>query len=110
MTVREQVDEVTGMATKVVVETKDPNSRPRISIKDDSGKTAKLTTESDRLCRYFHAVGANIVVSEGSIMYPGDVMAKIPRRPPRPETSPVDCTRALPSCSKHASQGSDGYQ
>ena len=55
MTVREQVDEVTGLATKVVVETKDPDSRPRISIKDDSGKTAKLTLESRALCPLFHA-------------------------------------------------------
>jgi len=38
-TVREQVDEDTGLSSKVVVESKDPDSRPRISIKDDKGKT-----------------------------------------------------------------------
>ncbi len=92
MTVREQVDEVTGLATRVVVETKDPDSRPRISIKDDAGKTAKLTLESERYARYFMPVGANIVVAEGSMMYPGDVMAKIPRE----TTKTKDITGGLP--------------
>jgi DNA-directed RNA polymerase subunit beta' len=92
MTVREQVDEVTGMSTKVVVETKNPDSRPRISIKDDSGKTTKLPAESGRYARYFMPVGANIVVSEGSMMYPGDAMAKIPRE----TTKTKDITGGLP--------------
>jgi DNA-directed RNA polymerase subunit beta' len=92
MTVREQVDEVTGMSTRVVVETKNPDSRPRISIKDDSGKTTKLTAESGRYARYFMPVGANIVVSEGSMMYPGDAMAKIPRE----TTKTKDITGGLP--------------
>jgi len=92
MTVREQVDEMTGMSTKVVVETKNPDSRPRISIKDDSGKTTKLPAESGRYARYFMPVGANIVVSEGSMMYPGDAMAKIPRE----TTKTKDITGGLP--------------
>ncbi len=92
MTVREQVDEVTGMSTKVVVETKNPDSRPRISIKDESGKTTKLPAESGRYARYFMPVGANIVVSEGSMMYPGDAMAKIPRE----TTKTKDITGGLP--------------
>jgi len=92
MTVREQVDEVTGMSTRVVVETKNPDSRPRISIKDESGKTTKLPAESGRYARYFMPVGANIVVSEGSMMYPGDAMAKIPRE----TTKTKDITGGLP--------------
>ena len=35
VTMSEQVDEVTGLARKVVIESKDPDARPRISIKDD---------------------------------------------------------------------------
>ena len=92
MTVREQVDEVTGLSSRVVVETKNPDSRPRISIKDESGKTTKLTSESGRYARYFMPVGANIVVSEGSMMYPGDAMAKIPRE----TTKTKDITGGLP--------------
>ena len=30
----EQVDEVTGLSRKVIIESKDPDLRPRISIKD----------------------------------------------------------------------------
>jgi len=92
LTVREQVDEVTGLATKVVVETKDPNSRPRISIKDDTGKTVRLASESERYARYFMPVGANIVVAEGSVVSPGDVLAKIPRE----TTKTKDITGGLP--------------
>ena len=92
LTVREQVDEVTGMSTKVVVETKDPNSRPRISIKDDAGKTVRISIESERYARYFMPVGANIVVTEGSTIYPGDVLSKIPRE----TTKTKDITGGLP--------------
>ncbi len=92
VTVREQVDEVTGLATKVVAETKDPNSRPRISIKDESGKTAKISAESERYARYFMPVGANIIVREGSLVSPGDVLSKIPRE----TTKTKDITGGLP--------------
>jgi DNA-directed RNA polymerase subunit beta' len=92
LTVREQVDEVTGLSTRVVVETKDPNSRPRISIKVDAGRTARLSLESERYARYFMPVGANIVVTEGSSVSPGDVLSKIPRE----TTKTKDITGGLP--------------
>jgi len=91
-TVREQVDEVTGLASRVVVESKDPDSRPRISIKDDKGKTVKITAEKERYARYFMPVGANIVVNEGDQVLPGDVLAKITRE----TTKTKDITGGLP--------------
>jgi DNA-directed RNA polymerase subunit beta' len=91
-TVREQVDEVTGLSSKVVVESPDPESRPRISIKDDKGKTLKLSDERERDARYFIPVGANVVVNEGDVIAPGDIIAKITR-----ETSKTkDITGGLP--------------
>ena len=39
---REEVDEVTGLSRKVIIDYPDQNLRPRISIKDQHGKTAKL--------------------------------------------------------------------
>ncbi|MBM4309715.1 MAG: DNA-directed RNA polymerase subunit beta' [Deltaproteobacteria bacterium] len=94
-TMREQVDEVTGLASKVVVELKDQrdhDSRPRISLKDAKGKTIMLPGEKERPARYFMPVGANIVVSEGDELQPGDVLAKITR-----ETSKTkDITGGLP--------------
>ncbi|MDZ4224816.1 MAG: DNA-directed RNA polymerase subunit beta', partial [bacterium] len=42
ISLREQVDEVTGLATKVVTTPKKADYRPRITIKDSKGETAKL--------------------------------------------------------------------
>ncbi len=93
VTVREQVDEVTGLSSKMVVESKDPDMRPRISMKDEKGKTLKIGTPGkQREARYFMPVGANIVVAEGATVAPGDVIAKITR-----ETSKTkDITGGLP--------------
>ena len=43
-TMQEQVDEVTGLSRKVIVEFKGGDLRPRVSIKDSKGKTAKLAS------------------------------------------------------------------
>ncbi|MCK7467302.1 MAG: hypothetical protein MZU91_03575 [Desulfosudis oleivorans] len=42
-TMQEQVDEVTGLSRKVIVEFKGGDLRPRVSIKDNKGKTAKIS-------------------------------------------------------------------
>ncbi len=90
-TVSEQVDEVTGLSRKVVVESKDPELRPRISIKDEKGNTKKLPN-SENQARYLLPVGANVTVSEGEEVQPGDVIAKIPRE----TTKTKDITGGLP--------------
>ena len=91
-TVREQVDEVTGLSSRVVVESRDPESRPRISIKDNKGRTLKLESNVDREARYYMPVGANIVINKNDSVVAGDVIAKITR-----ETSKTkDITGGLP--------------
>jgi DNA-directed RNA polymerase subunit beta' len=83
VTMQEQVDEFTGMSSKVVVESKDPDLRPRISVKDESGQT---------IARALLPVGAYLAVTEGENVAAGDVVAKIPR-----ETSKTkDITGGLP--------------
>jgi len=82
-TVREEVDLATGLSRKVVVESVDPNVRPRVSIKDAAGKTAG---------RYLLPAGANIMVSEGDEVAAGDVIALIPRE----TTKTKDITGGLP--------------
>ena len=100
-TMEERVDERTGARSNVIVEFKELDVRPRVSIKDAHGKTAKLPgSESD--ARYFLPVGAYINVPEGTAVSPGDIIAKIPAKPPRPRTSPAVC-RGWPSCSRRAS-------
>jgi DNA-directed RNA polymerase subunit beta' len=91
VTMQEQLDPVTSLSRKVIVESKDPDARPRVSIKDDQGKTLKLPG-STAMARYFMPVGANIMVSEGSPVEAGDVLAKIPRE----TTKTKDITGGLP--------------
>jgi len=91
VTMQEQLDEVTGLSRKVVIESKDPESRPRITVKDDAGETQKIPgTDSD--ARYFLPVHANIYVNDGDRVEAGDVIAKIPRE----TTKTKDITGGLP--------------
>src|SRR5687767_6380568 len=78
VTMQEQLDEVTGLSRKVVIESKDTDVRPRVSIKDAKGNTKKLPN-SDSAARYFLPVGANIYVGDGDNVEAGDIIAKIPR-------------------------------
>jgi DNA-directed RNA polymerase subunit beta' len=78
VTMSEQLDEVTGLARKVVIASKDTDARPRISIKDASNQTMKLVS-SDADARYMLPEGANIVVADGDEVDAGDVLAKMPR-------------------------------
>ena len=43
VTMKEEFDEVTGLSRKVIIEQSGATLRPRVSIKDDSGKTAKVS-------------------------------------------------------------------
>ena len=91
VTMEEQLDEVTGLSRKVIIESRDPDKRPRITIKDESGKTVKIGGES-QMGRYFLPVGANISVQDDALVSAGDVIAKIPRE----TTKTKDITGGLP--------------
>jgi DNA-directed RNA polymerase subunit beta' len=90
-TMQEQVDEVTGLSRKVIVEYKGANLRTRVSIKDEKGRTAKIPG-TNSVARYLLPVGANIVVSENDKVKAGDSVAKIPRE----TTKTKDITGGLP--------------
>ena len=90
-TMQEQVDEVTGLSRKVIIEFKGGDLRPRVSLKDTKGKTAKLAG-TNSAARYFLSIGVNIVVSEGDEVRAGDILAKIPRE----TTKTKDITGGLP--------------
>ncbi|MFO0774142.1 MAG: DNA-directed RNA polymerase subunit beta' [Nitrospiraceae bacterium] len=91
VSMKEDVDEVTGLSRKVVVEHTGGNLRPRLSIKDESGKTSKVSTATGA-ARYLLPVGAHILVEKGATVSPGDVLAKIPRE----TTKTKDITGGLP--------------
>ena len=91
LTMEEKVDERTGLSTRVIIDCKDLDKRPRVSIKDKDGKTARLPG-SEAFARYLLPVGAHINVAEGQTIAAGDVIAKIPRE----TTKTKDITGGLP--------------
>jgi len=92
VTMKEEFDEVTGLSRKVIIEHSGATLRPRVSIKDEGGKTAKVSGGTNTVARYLLPVGAHIFVEKGATVHPGDVLAKIPRE----TTKTKDITGGLP--------------
>jgi DNA-directed RNA polymerase subunit beta' len=90
-TMREEVNEVTGLSRKVIVDCPGSTLRPRISIKEEDGKTIKIG-KTGAVARYLLSAGANILVQKGEVVFPGDILAKIPRE----TTKTKDITGGLP--------------
>ncbi len=86
VTVREEFDEVTGLARKVIIEDPDGRLQPGIIIRG-----AMDTAAPDRH-RYPLPVGAHLVVTDGAEVYAADILAKIPRE----TTKTKDITGGLP--------------
>ncbi|MEO8588670.1 MAG: DNA-directed RNA polymerase subunit beta', partial [Flavobacteriales bacterium] len=70
-TYREEIDEQTGFAEKVIIESRDKRKNPTIKIMDTKGK--------EEIKSYSLPVGAHIIVKEGQKIEAGDVLVKIPR-------------------------------
>jgi len=90
-TMQEKVDSATGKSSRTIIESRSTDERPRISIKDKSGKTAKLPS-SKGLARYMLPLGAILLVEEGSHVHAGNVIAKLFRA----TTKTKDITGGLP--------------
>jgi DNA-directed RNA polymerase subunit beta' len=83
-TLEEQVDEVTGLAQRVVtVPTGDEKHQPTILVVDERGRAKK---------KYLLPSGAHLMVDDGAEVSPGDILAKIPRE----TTKTKDITGGLP--------------
>ncbi|RLA88440.1 MAG: DNA-directed RNA polymerase subunit beta' [Deltaproteobacteria bacterium] len=91
VTMQEKVDVVTGKSSKAIIESREPEMRPRISIKDESNKTARIPG-TQAVARYHLPVGAIVMVNEGDKVSPGNIIAKIPRE----TTKTKDITGGLP--------------
>jgi DNA-directed RNA polymerase subunit beta' len=84
MTIDEQVDEVTGLSQLVVqVPVGDEKHQPQIIVRSDKGRTLR---------KYLIPSRAHLMVNDGDEVYPGDVLAKIPRE----TTKTKDITGGLP--------------
>ena len=92
VTVKEEVDEITGLSHKVIIDYP-ANMRPRVSIKDEQhGRATLKLPETNNPARYFMPSGAHVLVDRGDIVSPGDILAKIPRE----TTKTKDITGGLP--------------
>ncbi|WP_439815725.1 DNA-directed RNA polymerase subunit beta' [Zavarzinia sp. CC-PAN008] len=80
VSMRETVDEATGIANKEVIDwrsqPKQGDLRPRIVLRDEQGEILMQPTGLE--ARYFLPVGAILSVQEGDRIHPGDVLARIP--------------------------------
>jgi DNA-directed RNA polymerase subunit beta' len=81
VSVVEQVDEATGIASKVVIDWKSQPKggelKPRITLRDENGEL--LTLENGLEARYFLSVDAILSVEPGQKVHAGDLLARIPR-------------------------------
>ncbi len=83
VTMREELDEVTGMSQKVILEHQDEKLQPRVSIKDEQNKTS---------AKYLLPAGAHMIVKDGDVVSASDIIAKMPRE----TTKTKDITGGLP--------------
>jgi DNA-directed RNA polymerase subunit beta' len=81
LTLHEEVDEVTGLSRWVVTDSPDEKRQPTIVVKGN--KSSK---------RYLMPSRAHLMIQDGDEVFPGDVLAKIPRE----TTKTKDITGGLP--------------
>ncbi|HEY5163292.1 MAG TPA: DNA-directed RNA polymerase subunit beta' [Terriglobales bacterium] len=86
LTLHEEVDEVTGLSRLVVTDSPDEKRQPAIVIKGSgTGKAAGTK-------RYLMPSRSHLMIQDGDTVFPGDVLAKIPRE----TTKTKDITGGLP--------------
>jgi DNA-directed RNA polymerase subunit beta' len=82
ITWKEEVDERTGLSTRVIDENIDPTAQPQIIIRSGGKKASS----------YLMPIGAHLLVDDSQEVRAGDVLAKIPRE----TTKTKDITGGLP--------------
>ena len=94
LSMREVVDEATGIASKVVIDWKQQprgsDLKPRIALVDATGKPVTLANGIE--ARYFMSLDAILSVDNGQTVHAGDVLARIPRE----SSKTRDITGGLP--------------
>jgi DNA-directed RNA polymerase subunit beta' len=90
VTMSETLDEVTGLSRKTIIESKDPDARPRIALRNEAGDVLNLA--SGQPASYYLPQGSIITVNDGDTITAGEVIAKAPRE----TTKTKDITGGLP--------------
>ncbi len=83
VTYHEEVDEVTGLSRKIVVDSPDEKKQPMIEVRDKAGKVMR---------KYHMPSHAHLMVEDNEAVFAGQVLAKIPRE----TTKTKDITGGLP--------------
>src|SRR5204863_965571 len=83
VTYHEEVDEVTGLSRKIVVDSPDEKKQPTSESRDKKGKKNR---------QYHMPSHAHLMIEDGDAVYAGQVLAKIPRE----TTKTKDITGGLP--------------
>jgi DNA-directed RNA polymerase subunit beta' len=84
VTVAEQMDEVTGLSTLVVIDPKRGGKaqakglRPQVKLLDESGQEVKIHGTDHAVAITFH-VGSIITVKDGQTVSVGEILARIPQ-------------------------------
>jgi DNA-directed RNA polymerase subunit beta' len=94
LSMREVVDETTGISNRVVIDWKQQprgsDLKPRITLRDEKGNVVTLANNLE--ARYFMSVDAILSVENGARVKAGDVLARIPRE----SSKTRDITGGLP--------------
>jgi DNA-directed RNA polymerase subunit beta' len=95
-TVKEEVDDVTGLASRKVMDPKERSQaakdlRPTVRLVDDNGEEVKIPG-TELAAQYVLSPGAIVVVEEGAAVGIGDVIARIPQE----SSKTRDITGGLP--------------
>ena len=91
VTLKEEVDEITGLSRWVVADPPDEKRQPAIVIRKENKQDAKASVRHATK-KYLMPSRAHLMVSEDDEIFPGDVLAKIPRE----TTKTKDITGGLP--------------
>ena len=83
VTLHEEVDEITGLSRRVVTDSPDEKLQPTVAIRDEKHKVSR---------KYLMPSRAHLMVEDGDQVFPGDVLAKMPRE----TTKTKDITGGLP--------------
>ena len=93
-TIREVIDEATGLASTVVMDWRQQSGKherkPHIALLNEKGKVYKSASGAE--ARYYLAADAVVTVKNGQEVMPGDVLARLPRE----STKTRDITGGLP--------------
>ena len=83
LTVHEEVDEVTGLSRRIIIDSPDEKKQPMVEIRNKDGKVVR---------KYHMPIHAHLMIEDGETVFAGAVLAKIPRE----TTKTKDITGGLP--------------